>query len=116
MRTPADELRRVFGLPLPKTEGIATTTGQVLTLPSGVSREQAYRCVKEYPLEGVLRDLATVAARDLADEMSQAGLRASDYADEEGLPKLLADRIIEELKAAPEVFEQTVRDQLKMRG
>lgn len=112
MRSVSEELRRAFGR---KEEG-ATTTGMVMNLPSGVTREQALKCVSDVPMESVLRDLAVVLARELAAEMHTHGLRPADYAMDEKLPSIIVERLIQELKTVPEVFERTLREHMKLKG
>jgi hypothetical protein len=104
------ELKKFFG-------EAQTTTAHVLTLPSNISRDQAYELVKDVPLEPVLRDLAVCMARAISSELLAMALRPADYADLPDLPLMVIERLIEALAAKPEdAFIKPLIDHLKMSG
>lgn len=66
-------------------------------------------------LDGVLRDLGTVAARALADDLEQKALKPSDYAAIGDLSAVVAARIAKTLLKS-EAFARAFTEQLLMRG
>jgi hypothetical protein len=88
-----------------------------LTTPSTISRAQAVGLAKKFPLRGVLRDLGAAVARELANEMQAANLRAADYADFKEVSDIARDRVTKLLLTDEgQEFARSVRDHLKLRG
>ena len=96
-------------------EGL-TTTSNVLIAPSGDQRSQALRCVESCSITTILDALAHAVAEEVSNEMSAAGLRASDYAELPELPKIVAKRLIAELQKLPETFQKELKVALKLKG
>lgn len=106
------DLREVFGGGMNVAPG---GTGAILTRPSKLSLDVAAEAVKTMPLDGVYRDLGTVVARALADELEGRSLRAADYADLPDLPKVAAKRVVSYLMRSDE-FAQALKQGLSVRG
>lgn len=66
-------------------------------------------------LDGVLRDIGTIMARALADDLQQRALKPSDYANIEDLSVVLAARLAKALPKS-EAFARAFAEQLLMRG
>jgi hypothetical protein len=109
--SPLEELREVFGL----TEG-PTVTAQVLTTPSSVSVSQARQVARAVRVRPVIRDLAAVLARELSNEYQAAGLRPADYANDEEVARMLADRVCRALEDHPGAFAKYLAAYLSMSG
>ena len=87
-----------------------------LVTPSQLTRERAEKVVVEMPLEQILRDVAVVAARELANGLETVALRPADYADDIRVADAMAVRLAEELSRRPYLFTRHFLDQLGMRG
>lgn len=90
-------------------------TGAVLVRPSRLSMDIAAEVVKVVPLDGVCRDIGSLAAGVVADELESRGLRPADYAR---LPELSRDvrrRIGKALKSS-DVFDRAFMERLGGRG
>ncbi len=105
------DLERVFDV-----SEIRTTTGQVMTSPSSISRDTVVKLVKEFPLDTVLRDLGVIAARELASFIEALALRPADYAGVEDIGSIVAERIMQALGRDSESFLGTFTAQLRTRG
>lgn len=104
--TALDEFLTVFG----EDYG----TAQVLTTPSERDRKIALELVSEVSTDLVIRDLAIIAAREVANVLESNGLRAADYADIADLPEKVAGMI--KAKIGSEYFIEAFRDHLRGRG
>ena len=91
--------------------GTATT----LISPSSIDGDIVRMVADQVDLDGVLRDLGTIAARALADELEQKALKPSDYAAIGDLSVVLAARIVKALSKS-ESFARAFTEQLLMRG
>lgn len=101
-----DEFLKVFG----EDYG----TAQVLTTPSERDKKIALELVNELSTDLVLRDLAIIAAREVANVLESNGMRAADYADVADLPEKVAGMI--KAKIGSEYFLEALRDHLRGRG
>ena len=90
-------------------------TGAVLIRPSTLSLEVAKQAVRAMPLDGLYRDVGSVAARVLADELESKSLRPADYANLPDLPKAAAKRIVGYLLRSEE-FARSFSEHLAARG
>jgi hypothetical protein len=114
VKSSTKQLRRVFGES--SWDAPATTTGQVLTRPADVHRQQGQRCVDQMNMRPILTDLAAIAAREVANELHAYGLRGADFADAPDLPKEVLKKILAEIAQPSEDFEKAFRAFLRMRG
>jgi hypothetical protein len=105
------ELARVFGPVESKT-----TTGNVLTLPSTVSKDQASHAVGEMDLDAIMHDIGAITARHIADELGKLALRAADYANLPDLDRIIAIKLAKELEHVPESFAKALIEFMKLRG
>lgn len=90
-------------------------TAAVLVRPSKLSMELAQQAVKDMPLDGLYRDVGSVAASVLADELEKRLLRPADYAVLPDLSKVVAKRIVGYLLRSEE-FARSFTEQLAARG
>jgi hypothetical protein len=105
------ELARVFGPVEAKT-----TTGNVLTLPSTATKDQASHAVGEMNLDAIMHDIGAITARHISDELGKLSLRASDYANLPDLDKIVATKLAKELGQVPESFSKSLLEYMKLRG
>ena len=91
-------------------------TAQVLTLPSGVTKELAQQAIETVDLDPVLRDIGIIVAREIANELDAMALRPADYVGLPDMPQMVAARLAGELAAAPQVFVQALLQSLQSRG
>ena len=93
-------------------------TAQVLTRPSENDMRVALSVVDDVPLPPIIRDLAIICAREVANVFEQSGLRAADYADNPDLPAKVAAIVKKALSSGKgrELFETKFREYLRMRG
>ena len=89
-------------------------TAQVMTTPSDRDREIAVTYLKELQVEPIVRDLAIIAAREVANVLEANGLRPADYADTTDMPQRVATAV--KKKIGSEYFEAVFRDHLRNRG
>ena len=89
-------------------------TAQVLTMPSDRDRDIAMSHLKELQVDPIVRDLAIIAAREVANLLESKGLRAADYADTTDMPQVVAAAVRK--KIGSEYFEAVFRDHLRNRG
>jgi hypothetical protein len=89
-------------------------TAQVLTMPSERDREIAMTYLRELQVEPIVRDLAIIAAREVANVLEANGLRAADYADTTDMPQQVAAAV--KKKIGSEYFDAIFRDHLRNRG
>ena len=106
---------RVFWQPEKVTEGL-TTTGMVMTLPSGITKEMAREMVEAIPMDEIIFVLAAQAARNLGTQLLNRGLRPADYTTLHDIPDVMAERIIDALAKKPQKFFDTFAEHLKMQG
>lgn len=90
-------------------------TGAVLTRPSRLSMDMAQEILKAMPLDGVYREMGAVVASALADELEAKSLRPADYAELEGLSRVVAKRLVGYLLRSEE-FSRGFVMRLKARG
>lgn len=91
-------------------------TGQVLTLPSGVTKELAASAIESIDLEPIFRDVGGIVAREIADVLQTMNLRPADYVDLPDMPQMVAARLGAEISTAPPAFIRSLLEQLKLRG
>jgi hypothetical protein len=108
-----DDLKSVFEVP--KTEGY-TTTGKVMILPSGVTKDVAAQAIEQIDLEPILRDIGIIVAREIADELQRMGLRPADYVDLPDMGHMVAARVGSEVSLCPPPFLAALMSHLRMRG
>ncbi len=89
-------------------------TAQVLTMPSDRDRKIAMSFLQDLQVEPIVRDLAIIAAREVANVLETNGLRASDYSDSTDMPAKVAAMV--KKKISGEYFEAVFRDHLRNRG
>jgi len=99
-----------------KVETVVASTATTLLIPSVLTKEMAAGVVEKLPIEPFLRNVATILAKVVGDQMSASALRPADFQDMKELPDALIERIIEELAKKPETFFQAFRDALKNQG
>lgn len=92
------------------------TTGQILILPSGVTRELAANAIDALDLEPIFRDIGGIVAREIADVLQTMNLRPADYGDLPDMPQMVAARLGAEISTAPPAFIRSLLEQLKLRG
>jgi hypothetical protein len=108
-----EDLRLVFGDP--QVEGY-TTTGKVMILPSGVTKDLASQAIEQIDLSIVMRDIGMILAREIANELERMALRPADYVDLPDMPQMVAARVAGELAAAPPEFLVALLDHIRLRG
>ena len=89
-------------------------TAQVLITPSERDRKIAMSYLQDLQIEPIVRDLAIIAAREVANILESSGLRAADYADITDMPAKVAAMV--KKKISSEYFEAVFRDHLRNRG
>lgn len=105
-----ESLKRVF-----KTEA-ATTTGNVLTLPSSLTKDMAKGLVDKLPVENIVHGVAVMLAKEVGNQLTAMSLRPADYMDLKDLPDSLVERLIEELAKKPDLFFNTFKEHLQIQG
>ena len=94
----------------------ATTTGNVLTLPSSLTKDMAKELADKLPVNNIIHDLAVIVAKELGNQLTAMSLRPTDYADIKDLPDLMIERLIEELAKKPDLFFKTFKDHISIQG
>lgn len=93
-----------------------TTTARVLVTPSEMAKKKAAQAIGKFPIEPIIRDLAAICARELANEWEGMGLRAADHADIPDVAKKVVKRLIDALAEIPEDFAVPLGEYLRLRG
>jgi len=106
------QLEEIFGGNMNVAPG---GTGAILNRPSQLSLEVAQQAVKAMPLDQMYRDIGSIAARVLADELEKRSLRPADYANLPDLPKVAAKRVVGYLLRSEE-FARSFTEHLMSRG
>ena len=94
----------------------ASTTGTVLTLPSGITKDLAKMLVDELAFEPIVSNVAVILAKEIGNKLTASSLRPADYDDILDIPDGLIERLIEELAKKPELFFKIFKDNLKLQG
>jgi hypothetical protein len=103
------DLRTVFG------EDFGTA--QVLTTPSDSARALAVKIVEEeVDIDLLVRDLAILAAREVANALSSHALRPADYVSVPRIWETVLSKISGALGRNPEAFIAAFQEHLQMRG
>lgn len=104
-----DELRGVFG------EDFGTA--QVLATPSDNERALAAKLVEEgLDLDLLIRDLAILSAREVANVLESHAMRAADYVSVPEMWESVLARVGRVLKKNPEAFISAFQEHLQARG
>ena len=90
--------------------------GRVMIMPSRMTTDQAETLVSKMSLAPVMRDVASVAAREVTNVLLLHGLRPADYADLPELPTMVAKKLVDTLNGVPEEFSNTLADTIRMLG
>jgi hypothetical protein len=94
----------------------AVSTGQVLTIPSTLTKDMAKELVDRLPMDRLLHDLAVIAAGEVGDLLAAKSLRPSDYCGVKVIPDTIVEHLIEVLAKKPDVFFKVFDDSLKLKG
>jgi hypothetical protein len=89
-------------------------TAQVLTTPSERDRKVAMNFLQDLQVEPIVRDLAIIAAREVANTLEANGTRAADYADTTDMAKKVAAMVKKQIGG--DYFQAVFRDHLRNRG
>ena len=108
-----DDLRKILQEPLGEAY---VSTGRVLTLPSGVTTEVAAQTIASMDLTQILKDIGSVAAMQIAQDLEAMALRPADYALLPNLAEMVAQRIAKELAKVPTEFTSALVERMKLRG
>ena len=92
------------------------TTQQVLTTPTEMDGKRAEVLIEAMPIDLLLRDLGIVAARQVAEVISMAGLRPADFAGIPDIPQALVAKLVEALVMGDDRFFGAFAAQLAARG
>ena len=106
-------LKRVFWKSVTEAH---VDSGRVMTLPSTLTRDTAKEIVDELPMDQLVNDLATFAAKAVGDLMQSRSLRPADYPDIKDIPDAVLEKLIEALAKKPEKFFAVFAEHLKMQG
>lgn len=107
--TAVKALRSVFG------EDVGTA--RVLTTPSENERTLSVQLVDEgVDLDLIIRDLAIISAREVANVLESHAMRAADYVSVPEIWKLVMARVSDSLENSPETFISAFQEHLQARG
>lgn len=93
-------------------------TAQVLAAPTDSDRKTAKALLKTVPQGPIVRDLAIVCAREVANVFEQHGMRPADFADMSDLSTKV-QLLLKEALASDEgqaLFEAKLREYVRLRG
>lgn len=92
------------------------STGVVLTTPDAMSQREALAAAEGVKLNGVLRDMGTLAGRALADELEVEQLRPADYSEWHELSVRVRERLVQRLARGCREFDEALAMALRGRG